>query len=406
MTCMGLTHNFSGLLAGRFFLGLSQAGIFPGINYILSCWYKRSQLGIRTAIFFSAAAVSGSFGGLLAAAIQNMDGIGGKGGWAWIFILEGLVTVVMGIASIWLVPNFPETATFLSEDDRAQVISLLNSDKHFSEEAERFNLNQVWCSLKDWKTWTGCIVYTGCAGPLFAFALFLPSIIAGLGDYNNVEAQLYTVPPYAVAAVTTILVGYVADKTHQRGACNIAASILAIAGFVMLLTGRSARVQYPGTFLAAAGIYPCISNSISWISNNVEGAYKRGISLGIIIGFGNLNGIVSCYIYRSGDAPLYILGHAVVLGYLVIFLLGGSVVQRYFLQRENRIRLARKRDDWVVGKADKDIALLGDMRYAPVKGLHSIECAADQQQARFHLYSMNMSSCSMVGGDELTEQMD
>lgn len=64
----------------------------------MSCWYKRSELGIRAAIFFSAAAVSGSFGGLLAAAISKMAGVGGKGGWAWIFILEGLVTIVFGIA--------------------------------------------------------------------------------------------------------------------------------------------------------------------------------------------------------------------------------------------------------------------------------------------------------------------
>ena len=72
-------------MAARFFLGMAEAGLFPGINYYLSCWYKRNEFGIRAAIFFSAAAVSGSFGGLLAAAIGKMDGIGGKKGWAWIF---------------------------------------------------------------------------------------------------------------------------------------------------------------------------------------------------------------------------------------------------------------------------------------------------------------------------------
>lgn len=84
MTTMGLCHNFEGMMIARFFLGMAEAGLFPGINYYLSCWYKRDEFGIRAAIFFSAAAVSGSFGGLLAAAIGQMDGIGGKGGWAWI----------------------------------------------------------------------------------------------------------------------------------------------------------------------------------------------------------------------------------------------------------------------------------------------------------------------------------
>ena len=87
MVCMGLVHNFSGLAAARFFLGVAEAGLFPGVTYYLSTWYKRSEIGIRTAIFFSAAAIAGSFGGLLAAAIAKMDGIGGKHGWAWIFIL-------------------------------------------------------------------------------------------------------------------------------------------------------------------------------------------------------------------------------------------------------------------------------------------------------------------------------
>ena len=81
MVTMGLTHDWQGLMAARFFLGVAEAGLFPGINYYLSCWYKRDEFGIRAAIFFSAAAVSGSFGGLLAAAIGKMAGIGGKSGW-------------------------------------------------------------------------------------------------------------------------------------------------------------------------------------------------------------------------------------------------------------------------------------------------------------------------------------
>lgn len=87
MVTMGLCHNFAGLTTARFFLGVAEAGLFPGVNYYLSCWYKREEFGKRAAIFFSAAALAGSFGGLLAAAIAKMKGIGGKDGWAWIFIL-------------------------------------------------------------------------------------------------------------------------------------------------------------------------------------------------------------------------------------------------------------------------------------------------------------------------------
>lgn len=234
MTCMGLVHNFAGLAAARWFLGLTEAGLFPGVNYYLSCWYKRCEFGVRAAIFFSAAAVAGSFGGLLAAAIAQMEGVGGKPGWAWIFILEGIVTVLIGIISFWVVQDFPDDAKFLSVDDRRRVLRRLKEDKQSSAEHEEFKFEYLWASLKDWKTYTGMVIYMGCVSPLYAFSLFVPTIIKDLG-YKSTTAQLLSVPPYAVAAVLTIIIGLTADRTRQRGLCNIAVSFLGIIGFSMLL---------------------------------------------------------------------------------------------------------------------------------------------------------------------------
>jgi MFS family permease len=234
MTLMGLVENFAGLAATRWFLGLAEAGLFPGVNYYLSCWYKRSEFGVRAAIFFSAAAVAGSFGGLLAAAIAQMDGVGGLAGWAWIFILEGIVTIAVGIASFWVVQDFPDEAKFLSIDDRRRVIRRLKQDKQSSAEHEEFKMAYFWASVTDWKTYTGMIIYMGCDGALYAFSLFVPTIIKNMG-YTSTTAQLLSVPPYAVAAVLTITIGFIADRTRQRGLCNIAVSFLGIIGFAMLI---------------------------------------------------------------------------------------------------------------------------------------------------------------------------
>ncbi|KAL8758229.1 MAG: hypothetical protein Q9199_001639 [Rusavskia elegans] len=363
MTTMGLVHNFQGLMAARFWLGLAEAGLFPGINYYLSCWYKRNEFGIRAAIFFSAAAVSGSFGGLLAAAIAQMDGVGGKAGWSWIFILEGIATILIGVASFWMVFDFPDEATFLSPVDRERVIRRLKEDQQSSAEHEEFQMSYLWASVKDWKTWLYAVIYMGADGPLYAFSLFLPTIIGpnGLG-FAGTRAQLLSVPPYATAACLTILIGYVADRTHQRGLCNAGVSILGIIGFAMLLGSKDPAVQYAGTFLGALGIYPCIANTITWASNNTEGVYKRGVTLGFVIGWGNLNGVVSSNIYRRKDAPTYYVGHGVVFSYLVLFLLGGSTLMYFLLRRENANRRAGKRDDLVAGKSEKEIELLGDVR--------------------------------------------
>jgi sugar phosphate permease len=98
------------------------------------------------------------FGGLLAAAIANMDGVKGKPGWAWIFILEGLATVVIATISFWMVHDFPDEATFLSDDDRARVIRRLKLDQQSSAEHEEFKLTYLWATLKDWKTYTGMMM--------------------------------------------------------------------------------------------------------------------------------------------------------------------------------------------------------------------------------------------------------
>lgn len=134
------------------------------------------------------------------------------------------------------------------------------------------------------------------------------------------------------------MVGFAADRTGRRGIFNIVFALIGCAGFAMLVATRNPHVAYAGTYLGAIGIYPCISNTITWVSNNVEGVYKRGVSLGTVIAWGNLNGVMSSNIYRQQDAPWYRLGHSVVLGYLAVCLLGGSIVNYIFLWIGNKRR--------------------------------------------------------------------
>lgn len=153
-----------------------------------------------------------------------------------------------------MVHDFPAEATFLSPDDRARVLRRLRADKQASAAHEEFQTKYFWQSLKDWKTLMFSIIYMGADGSLYAFSLFLPTIIAGLG-YKSTTANLLSVPPYAVAAVVTVVVGYIADRTQQRGYCNMGVSLFGIVGFAMLLGSASPNVQYAGTFLGAVGIY-------------------------------------------------------------------------------------------------------------------------------------------------------
>lgn len=260
-----------------------------------------------------------------------------------------------------MVHDFPDTATFLKPADRARVLRRLKLDGQASASSEAFSMKYFWQSVGDPKTWLFAVIYMGTVMSLYAFSLFVPTIINELKiAHSPTEANLLTVPPYAIAACATVAVGFIADRTRQRGLCNICVSSIAIVGFIMLIASTNPRVKYAGVFLGALGIYPCIANTISWAANNTEGVYKRGVTLGFVIGWGNLNGVVSSNIYR--DPPRFFKGHGVVLAYLTLFLFGGSVATRLYLAAENKRRREGKRDHWVEGLNEKERHMRGDRR--------------------------------------------
>ncbi|KAH8922657.1 MFS general substrate transporter [Atractiella rhizophila] len=354
MLVQGLVHDYSGLLTARWFLGMTEAGLFPGVNYYLSCWYKRDEFGLRASLFFSAATVSGAFGGLLAAAIHNMDGVGGKPAWAWIFIIEGLATVVVSLLAYIVLVDFPDTAKFLTEEERALVIHRLQADQQFSAAGEGFRWSSVWQSFTDWKTYVGMGMYMGVDGPLYAFALFTPTIIRSLNsNYSATEANLISVPIYAWACILTVGVGFAADRLKKRAIFNLAFLCVGMAGYIILIASTSPALSYFAIYLAASGIYPLIPNTISWVSGTVEGSYKRGVTLGAVISWGNLNGAVSSNVYRKKDSPHYRLGHGIVLIYIAIGFVS-SLIFYFGLKRENAKRERGERDERIGGENPND----------------------------------------------------
>lgn len=126
--CQGVTASFAGLVVCRVIIGALEAGFFPACLYLMSMYSKRHELQWRFNLFFSAAIVAGAFSGLLAYAIAHMDGVAGYSGWRWIFILEGIVTFVVAVAAFWLVPDWPETAKFLNNEERELLVRRLALD--------------------------------------------------------------------------------------------------------------------------------------------------------------------------------------------------------------------------------------------------------------------------------------
>ncbi len=122
-------QSFGGLLAIRFFLGFVEAAYFPGCLFFLSSWYTRKELGFRTAILYSGSLMSGAFSGLITAGItRNLDGDRGLRAWRWLFIIEGVITIFIAFIAVFVLPNFPRTTAWLTENERQLAVWRLEED--------------------------------------------------------------------------------------------------------------------------------------------------------------------------------------------------------------------------------------------------------------------------------------
>jgi len=352
---MGFVKDFKSLLIVRMALGLAEGGLFPGVTWYITLWYRRHECGLRMAIFFSAATLAGAFGGLLARVISNMNNTGGRPGWAWIFILEGLVTIVIACFAKFLINDSPETAKFLTEEERTEVKARLKEDR--TALADEYATKYVFDALKDWKIYVHMLITIGIYTALYSISLFLPTIVKNMG-YTNNQSQLMSVPPYVLGCVVTITGGLLADKFKKRGPFMIAFCIVALIGFVMLISTHEPHVQYIGTFFVVSGIYPNVPMGVAWNGNNIGGATKRAIGIAMHVGFGNLGGVIAGFSFRSKDAPRYFSGHGLLIG-TVTMSLSLCVFMHTYLKRENA-----RRDAAMIARGLTLNSYTDEMRYA------------------------------------------
>ncbi len=287
--------------------------------------------------------------------IAHMNGVGGLHGWRWIFILEGILTVLVSLASYAFIVNYPSTAKFLSEKERAFIHARLEASSDATRD-ERFSWKNVSLALRDPKVWLYGLGFHTMSLPLYTLSLFLPTIIKELG-YTAAQAQLLTVPPYAVATVLTLTVAVASERFKLRAPFIMASASLAAIGYIILLTTKTPGAGYVGTIFAAAGIYPATAIVLSWPANNVSGQTKRATANAMQISIGNLGAVLGTQLYRSQDGPRYFLGHGFALGYLCANVVVVGTLWAV-LRAENSQRDGGKRDDRLVGLADEE--WLGD----------------------------------------------
>jgi len=236
------------------------------------------------------------------------------------FLLEGLATIIVASIAYFTMHDYPATARFLSPEERDFVVNRLKRDS--SDLATHYEHKFVIQALADWKCWMQVCIYIGVLIPVYAFSLFIPTIINDLG-YEAAQAQLLSTPPYVAGCICTVATGIISDKYKSRGPFVCLSTTVGIIGYAILygtsLEGpRGAQISYGGTVIAACGVFPSIAVVIAWAGGSAGGDIKRGVALAMTIGVGNLGGICSSFIYRTVDSPQFHPGHGTVIGCMVM----------------------------------------------------------------------------------------
>lgn len=353
----GFVQNYAGLLTTRFFLGVFETGMFPGAFYLIGMWYRRHEAQKRYSFFFSSTTLAGAFGGLLASAIGKMDHVAGYRGWRWIFILEGLLTVIVSFFFFFLLPNFPEEVKWLTEDERTFVKARLQIDQGKSAAQRSISLRDVGNVFRDPKIIVGGFMYFGLIVPAYGYAYFSPSIIQSYG-YSPIQTQLHSVPPWAAAFGFSMLVAWFSDKLKHRFLFTIFPICVCITGFAILLTVHNNRqVQYGALYLVAMGAYTAMPVIVCWFNMNLGGHHRRAVGSAWQVGFGNIGGIIAVYSFLKKDAPKYTPGYSISVSFVCLSALSCCV---YFAMCtwQNRARDKSVRD---VGLTEYEKTELGDL---------------------------------------------
>lgn len=341
--------------------------------------------------------MAGAFSGLLAFALAKMNGLGGLNGWRWIFIIEGIVTVVLGAAVPWLLPDSPDLCTFLTPEEKAFINRRLAFDSGGEAKLQTkdgYNLRAITSALLDWKIWFCCLIYNGASITIYGFTYTVPTIITELG-YTGEQAQLLTMPLYFGGVIATIVFSWLSDKKRVRWPFIVIPFSISLIGFIGLISVPHPRLPgltYGLLFCIPIGSYPPVVALISWVGNNLSPTWKRATGMALLITLGNYGKSLSLYgstlprrivnhdryqcysnirsltstggaigsnIFLANQKPHYWLGYGFCIGIQVVAIISTFILRATYL-RINKQRDAMDVNDIKARYTEQELMEMGD----------------------------------------------
>lgn len=290
-TAMCLVNSATSFYIVRFLLGAAEAGFFPAILFYLTLWFPSAQRVTVLGIFILAQPVSNALGAPVSGLLLQLDGIWGLQGWQWLYIIEGIPAIILGILTPILMTDRPSHARWLADDEREWLTTTMDDElaRHQKGRPHHFL-----AGLKDPRTVAYSALYFGLVCGIYGLGLWMPTIVAALGDFSTTQVGFIVAIPYTVAAVFVYFWGKRSDRTGNRVLHATISMIMAAIGLLAAgyLVEVNAVLALLALTLAAMGIYSAIAPFLAMPATALVGA-AAAAGLAMVNSLGNLGGFVA-----------------------------------------------------------------------------------------------------------------
>ncbi|CAI7641233.1 unnamed protein product [Penicillium glandicola] len=345
--------NIHSFYATRFLLGLFEGGYIPGAQFMLSLFYTRKELALRTAIFYFGNYAATATGSLIAAGVLQMAGIKGLSGWQWLFVLEGAMTLVVFIVFLALLPRSPSHTAPLhgrwdlfTERDRFILHSrVIAEDESKADDKAIMSLQTFIDALMDYRLWLHMILNIVSLAPKGGLQLYGPSVIKSLG-FSKTNSNLLSAVSSVIVIILSYLISLASDKTHLRGPWCIVAFIwsIAFAGALLGLADGGMWTRYAIFTLLSGGNALGQGLNDAWVSINATKSSTRTLGLAFVVIGSNLGAIAGQQLFRSSDAPRYTRAFLAILLLYVASIPVTLLIMWVYSQGNKRARIEARED--------------------------------------------------------------
>ncbi|KAL4889660.1 pantothenate transporter [Aspergillus ambiguus] len=353
LCCHAAVTNRQGLYAVRFFLGLFEAGLWPGILLQLCYWYRPDEIAPRVVLVTLLGNFSTLVSGLLAFAFNGVVA-GGLSGWKWLVLTEGIFTVLLGIAVYLFLPDFPSTASWLTEKEKAFAQARLPSQSPRAAESN-FDLRELITTLKNKRLWLFLLCWAFFTVGTTGLQFYEPTVISNLGFASMGKTQLLNIPSAIFAVILTIVFGILADTGRiPQPAIPLGFMIVIEACYGVLYVFPSNGGVYAATILAVGSSNAWYTMMWPWRVQTTEGATGSAFAIAFANSYGQIGGAVGSQLFNSRYAPRYTTSFGIAMGFVGMAIIMNLVTWGFTwkvdvdTRRLKRIRMAAAKQNHAV----------------------------------------------------------